>query len=142
MTKRREFSKPVKAEIMKRCEVPTGFQCEECGAIVPTGEIDHTIAEELVIDKSKKLTAADGKFLCWPCHQGPDGKTPKDKAIIAKAKRQEAGHLRIQTPKQPIKSAGFAPPAEKQRSDRSGRIDKGAMAPLPRRNPLTREIIG
>jgi len=125
MSKRREFPKPVKAEIMARCRVTTGWQCEACGLIVQSGEIDHTIAEALIVDKSKKLTASDGKFLCWPCHQGPEGKTPKDKGIIAKAKRQESKHIgsdRTDGPK--IKSAGFA------KSDKSPTIEKRPLAEI------------
>jgi hypothetical protein len=105
MSKRREFSKSDKAEIMARCRVPTGWACEECGLIVQSGEVDHTIAEALVIDKTKKLTAKDGKFLCRPCHQGPEGKTPKDKGIIAKAKRVESKYLGTEREKPKIKSA-------------------------------------
>ena len=99
MTKRREFSRSTKAAIMLRCKTPTGFRCENpsCGAIVQSGEIDHVIAEALIVDKSKKLTAEDGRFLCWECHQGPGGKTPKDKAAIAKAKRCEAAALGIKS---------------------------------------------
>jgi len=111
MTKRREFSRSTKAEIMLRCKTPTGFRCENpsCGAIVQSGEIDHTIAEALIVDKSKKLTAEDGRFLCWECHQGPEGKTPKDKAVIAKAKRQEAAALGIKREStRPLQSRGFA----------------------------------
>ena len=105
--KRREFSKPVRVEIMNRAKRPTGFECEECGTVVASGQIDHTIAEGLVVDKTKKLTAKDGKFMCWPCHQGPEGKTPKDKATIAKAKRNEAKDLGIKN-EPTIESAGFA----------------------------------
>jgi len=124
MTKRREFSRAVKAEIMLRCKTPTGFRCEMCSAVVQSGEIDHTIAEALIVDKSKKLTAKDGKFLCLPCHQGPDGKTPKDKAAIAKAKRCEAQALGIkrETPR-PIQSAPF--PA----SGKTPRIVKTPLKP-------------
>jgi len=96
--KRREFSRAVKAEIMARCHVATGWQCELCRTIVASGEVDHVIAEALCIDKSIKLTAKDGAFLCWPCHQGPDGKTPKDKAAIGKAKRVEAKYLGTKPP--------------------------------------------
>jgi len=126
MTNRREFSKPVKAEIMNRCRVPTGWQCEECRTIVASGEIDHTIAEALILDKSKKLTAKDGRFLCWPCHQGPEGKTPKDKRIIAKAKRQESKHIGSDRPAGNIKSRSFEP-SEKPK------VEKIA---LPPRRPI------
>lgn len=117
MTKRREFSKPVKAEIMRRCKVATGWSCEICGAIVASGEVDHKIAEALILDKSRKLTATDGQFACWPCHQGPEGKTPKDKAAIAKAKRVENRHVGAKSaPARKIENRGFAPKPEKAAS--------------------------
>jgi hypothetical protein len=123
MAKRREFSKPVAREIMKRCERPTGWQCEACGLIVSSGEIDHTIAEALIVDKTKKLTAKEGQFLCWPCHQGPDGKTPKDKAIIAKAVRIEANRLGTATPtKSKIKSA-----PKRERISKPPVVDRGSL---------------
>jgi hypothetical protein len=123
MSRRREFSKPIAREIMKRCERPTGWQCEACGLIVSSGEIDHVIAEALIVDKTKKLTAAEGQFLCWPCHQGPDGKTPKDKAAIAKAVRVEANRLGTATPpKAKIKSA---PKPEK--SHKPAVVDRGSL---------------
>jgi hypothetical protein len=114
MARRREFSKPVAREIMKRCERPTGWQCEDCGLIVSSGEIDHIIAEALIVDKTKKLTASEGQFLCWPCHQGPDGKTPKDKAIIAKAVRVEANRIGTST----------APKASIPRPPKAQRVSK------------------
>ena len=126
--KRREFSKGDKAIIMARCKVPTGWQCEGCGTIVASGEIDHTIAEALVIDKSKKLTAADGRFLCRPCHQGPEGKTPKDKGIIAKAKRVESKHNGATRPAGDLKSRGF---------DHKPKPDK---LPMPPRRQMFEEI--
>ena len=128
MAKRREFSRLVKAEIMKRCERPTGWQCEDCGIIVPNGEVDHTIAEALVVDKSKKLTARDGRFLCWPCHQGPDGKTPKDKAVIAKAKRQEYNRIGGKAaPAKPMQGRQFEPVDKPSKIARGGKIDKSQL---------------
>ena len=56
------------------------------------------------IDKTKKLTAKDGKFLCLPCHSV---KTKTDVRNIAKAKRVEAKHLGATKPKSEIKSRGF-----------------------------------
>jgi hypothetical protein len=134
---RREFSKLLKAEIMNRCKVPTGWQCEECGLIVQSGEIDHTIAEALIVDKTKKLTASDGKFLCVPCHQGPEGKTPKDKGIIAKAKRIEAKHIGADRPAGNIKSAGFAKSDKKPAIEKRPAVDIG-MTTIERRFGVTR----
>jgi hypothetical protein len=113
MSKRREFSKPVKVEILTRCKQPTGFRCEVCGAVVTHGEIDHTDADALQIDKTRKLTAEDGKFMCVPCHKA---KTKIDVAIIAKVKRIEARHLGANRPKGKIASRGF--PKRKERSSK------------------------
>jgi hypothetical protein len=102
---RREFSKPVKVEILTRCKQTTGFRCEVCGAVVTHGQIDHTDADALQIDKTRKLTAEDGKFMCIPCHKA---KTKIDVAMIARAKRIEARHLGADRPKGKIPSRPFA----------------------------------
>jgi hypothetical protein len=102
--KRREFSKPIKVEILTRCKVPTGFRCEACGAVVATGHIDHIDPDALQVDKSEKLTADDGQFLCLPCHSI---KTKDDVKHISKAKRIEAKHLGASKPKGTIKSRVF-----------------------------------
>lgn len=95
---RREFTRKIKAEIVARATNAAGVVCcEGCGLVLgkKSYQIDHTIAEELIIDKSRKLTAADGKLLGQECCHGP--KTGKhDAPVIAQAKRREA------------KSAGFA----------------------------------
>lgn len=112
--RRREFTSQVRAEIVLRATNAQGRTiCEGCGGVLKRGrqfyEIDHVIAEALVTDKSRKLTAKDGQLLGTACcHRGPDGKTAKDVAAIAQAKRREARHLGTQQyRKQPIRSAGF-----------------------------------
>ena len=96
---RREFSHAVRVEIIKRAEARLAYPaCENCG--VPTQlrfQIDHRDPDAMQIDKSRKLTAADGWLLCIPCHAA---KTAKDVADIAKAKRREAAHLGARRPKQ------------------------------------------
>ncbi len=90
---RREFSKAVKLQIIKRA-TPAGTLappwCEECGSMAFKWAIDHIDPDAMQIDKSKPLTAADGQLLCLPCHAE---KTKADVADIAKAKRVEAAHL-------------------------------------------------
>lgn len=93
---RREFTKAQKAEMLRRAMDEKGrVHCERCGLDV-TGkaiEFDHTIPEAMVTDKSRPLTADDGKLLgrnC--CHRAPGGKTAQDVADIARAKRREAAH--------------------------------------------------
>ena len=105
--KRREFSKPVKAEMFRRATVDGTTFCEGCGLALKKWEFDHTIAEALIMDKSKKLTADDGKLLGECCHRGEDGKTNKDVKAIAKAKRIENKRSGATKPKGNIKSVGF-----------------------------------
>jgi hypothetical protein len=114
---RREFTRSQKAQMLKRASDEKGrIFCEGCGLNI-TGkavEFDHTIPEALVIDKTKPLTIDDGKALGRDCcHRAPGGKTAQDVARIAKAKRQEAGHLGIRPT---IKSAGFRKAAPQRRA--------------------------
>ena len=137
MRRRREFDAKTKAEIKYRCKRATGFECEMCHAIVSSGEIDHLIAEELVVDKTKKLTAQDAQFLCDDCHRRV--KTPQDQGIIAKAKRREQNDLGLrQKPAgaNKLQGRGF------QRFEKPRRgVDKSALPPLPRIDPMTRKPI-
>ena len=103
---RREFTKSDKVAMVKRATRSNVVYCEGCGLPTRKWQFDHTISEEFVIDKSKKLTIADGKLLCSgtpaSCH---DRKTAKeDQPAIARAKRIEAIHLGVSTSKSSIKS--------------------------------------
>jgi hypothetical protein len=44
--------------------------------------IQDAIAEALIVDKSRTLTAQDGQLLGACCHRGEDGKTAQDVGII------------------------------------------------------------
>lgn len=93
---RREFPAKVKAEIVHRAMNERGHVvCEGCDLVLGKKpyEIDHTIPDALVLDKSRPLTAADGKLLGKDCCHAP--KTVKDVGVIAKVKRIERGHLGI-----------------------------------------------
>ncbi|MFP5078258.1 hypothetical protein ACLE20_13200 [Rhizobium sp. YIM 134829] len=106
---RREFPKPVYAQIVKRALHPQhGICCEGSGLVLGKKpyHVDHTIPDALQIDKSRKLTAEDGKLLGVECCHRP--KTAKDVAAIAEAKRREEKYLGMKRPVQKIKSAGFA----------------------------------
>lgn len=106
MSNRREFSKSIKIEILKRATKTNDrglrvVYCEGCGLPAKKWQFDHTIADGLQIDKTSRLTASDGKLLCsgdpTRCH---DIKTDKhDKPTIAKAKRNESNHLGIKSAK-------------------------------------------
>lgn len=106
--KRREFPKSVKVEIIKRATRDSVVYCEKCGLPTKRFEIDHTIAEEFVVDKSKRLTAADGRLLCTVCHK--DKTATRDAPAIATARKREAKHLGAAPPAGNIKSPGFTPP--------------------------------
>lgn len=98
MTDRRNFPRNVKAQIIHRAMNSAGRACcEGCGGVLKRGafEIDHIVAEALVIDKSAPLTAKDGQLLGACCHRGENGKTAKDVTAIAKCKRAEFKHLGI-----------------------------------------------
>jgi hypothetical protein len=95
MTMRREFPRSVREEIVRRAKNSDGIICcEGCSLVLGAKryEIDHVIAEALVVDKSKPLTAKDGQLLGACCHRGEDGKTAQDVTAIAKAKRRGAKH--------------------------------------------------
>lgn len=105
---RREFTPMVYAEIVRRAMDGNGqLWCEGCGGFIKAKRyhVDHTIADGLILDKKRKLTAADGKLLGIECCHAP--KTAEDVKIIAKAKRVEAAHLGITVPAGKIRSAGF-----------------------------------
>ena len=121
---RREFSNRVRLEIVHRAMNAIGqVVCEGCGLILAAKrfEIDHTIPEAMVTDKSAALTAADGKLLGAACCHA--GKTVKDVGAIAKAKRIEAKRLGIRKP------TSFRKPPPGMRYDwRSGRYVKEARS--------------
>ncbi len=95
---RREFSRSVKFEIIRRATRDGRIYCEGCHCDV-TGkkiEIDHVLAEALVMDKSTPLTAKDGQLLGVKCcHRGGENKTKADVQRIRKADRQTFGRLGI-----------------------------------------------
>lgn len=106
MARRREFPKDVYAQIVHRAMLPSGeIACEGCGLILGRKiyHVDHTIPDALFLDKTRRLTADDGKLLGAECCHAP--KTKVDVANIAQAKRREAKYLGMkQRPKQKIPS--------------------------------------
>jgi hypothetical protein len=106
---RREFSKAVKIEIIKRA-TPAGTRappwCEKCSAMAARFEIHHLVMDALEIDKKRKLVAADGQLLCKPCH---DEITKAQTPVLNKAKRREAKHLGVKDKKPQIPRRPPAP---------------------------------
>lgn len=105
--KRREFSRKVKAEIVLRATVEGVVCCEGCGLILGKKpyDIDHTVAEELVIDKSKPLTASDGKLLGKVCCHIP--KTADDIRMVRKSDRQRDRDSGVIAPSHKLRGAPF-----------------------------------
>jgi 5-methylcytosine-specific restriction endonuclease McrA len=125
MTKRREFSKPIVVEIIRRATVGMQVRCEGCGVACRTWQVDHIVAEALVIDKSKKLTAADGQLLCAECHKAKTGTA--DVPAIARAVRREAKHTGASRP------AGNIPSPPKPAPKRPAREPVQGVTNLARR---------
>jgi hypothetical protein len=117
---RREFSKPVYTQIIKRAFHPKhGFICEGCGLVLgkKAWHVDHTIPDGLHVDKSAPLTADDGKLLGVECCHAP--KTKTDVRAIAKAKRNERNHLGMKK-----KSRGFHKPDNTKFNWSTGRYER------------------
>lgn len=117
---RKEFLRSVKVACIKRATNGGQVICEQCGSLAKKFAIDHINADGL----TGEPTLANAQLLCDPCHAE---KTKADVAAIAKAKRREAAHVGAKpTPKQQIKSPGFA------KKERTPIADK--LAHLPRRS--------
>lgn len=116
---RREFSSMVYAEIVRRAVRSDGkIICEGCGGVVKAKKyhVDHTVADALLLDKKRKLTAADGRLLGIDCCHAP--KTKTDVAVIAEAKRREAKHLGIKQPTGKLRGQPFPSTGKEKRAPR------------------------
>ena len=92
---RREFTRSVRLEIIKRATDANGVpRCEICHGVANGGEVHHDDQDAMQTDKSRKLTAKDGRFLCKPCHKEI---TKAQAPVLAKAKRREARHTGAKT---------------------------------------------
>lgn len=79
MSKRMEFSRKIKAQIIARAN----GKCEKCSAILKTGEgeVDHILPCAL----GGEATVANGRLLCRVCHVE---KTADDIRRVRKSDRQ------------------------------------------------------
>jgi hypothetical protein len=114
---RREFTKAVYAQIVKRAMLKSGeIACEGCGLILGRKKfhVDHTVPDALQIDKSRKLTAEDGKLLGVECcHKA---KTVIDQGVIAKAKRVEESYLGMRSPAKKLRGTAFPKAARPEKT--------------------------
>lgn len=114
---RREFTKAVYAQIVKRALHPKhGICCEGCGLVLGAKpyHVDHTIPDALQVDKSRKLTADDGKLLGVECCHKP--KTVEDVGVIAKAKRVEETYLGMRAPSKKLRGPAFPKAARAEKT--------------------------
>ncbi len=127
---RREFPRPVRVQVIKRCSRDGVVYCEGCSLPAKKWQIDHIRADGLLGEPTLK----NAQLLCQVCF---GVKNPQDTKAVAKAKRREAASLGAKAaPKAPIRSAGFAP---SQRSvDRAKRETKLPMP--PRRSLYAKDI--
>lgn len=115
MARRCEFSRTVRAEIIKRAMHNGIPKCEHvysngarCGSIKGL-EVNHKAMDAMRSDDDKrkrKLTADDGELLCSAHHRE---ETKRQQADLAKARAQEAAHIGAKPPPaKPMVSRGFA----------------------------------
>lgn len=116
MTKRREFPRKIRAQIIARA----AGHCEHCKATLKQGEgeVDHILPCAL----GGEPTVANGRLLCRVCHAE---KTADDIRRTRKADRQRDKATRAVRPAGKLKGAGF-PKTEKA----AARLPK---PPLPHR---------
>lgn len=115
MANRQRFSRAVQREIARRAVNAIGIPaCELCGATGVPLQLHHKDmdAMQTAEKKKRKLTAADGLFVCSPCH---DPITAEQKAVLAKVEAVEARHWLPRKPSA-FPSRPFSVPAPKDRS--------------------------
>ncbi len=107
---RREFSKPVKRDALKRANKKC--EGENCGALFGVKfHFDHDIADGL----GGEPTLENCKVLCHPCHAEKTAK--HDIPLIAKTKRIQDKHNGIRKPSR-LQSAGFQKAAPQRSASR------------------------
>ena len=108
---RREFTKAIKIQVIKRATQHGNIICEKCGGLAKRFQIDHVIADA----HGGKAVIDNAMLICEACYTV---KNPIDTTIAAKIKRQEAKHLGAKSSSQhKIPSRPKAPKPERQRKD-------------------------
>lgn len=126
MANRQNFSRAVKREIARRAVNAIGVpMCEHCFAVGVPLELHHKAMDAMQTPEKKRrrLTAADGEFLCRQCHRF---ETARQRVALAHVERVEANHW---LPRPPSKM--------RSRNDlRSGPKDRPAMTKVCQRRPM------
>ena len=123
---RKEFSKAIKVQAIKRATRDGAVYCEMCGALAKTWEIDHANPDGL----TGQPTLENAVIACRPCHAE---KTKQDVGQIAKAKRREAKALGVRKAAT-LKGPAFAPAPEQRKAS------KPLAKELPPRRAMFQEI--
>ena len=93
--RRREFSIAVQVEIKKRATRDGVRYCEKCGDQAMRGDVHHKRQDAMEVDKSSRLTADDGLYLCVPCHKVESKFQSAELALVL---AQEAYHFGARKP--------------------------------------------
>lgn len=128
---RRNFSRPVRVEIVKRATRDSQVYCEheDCGLPCKKFELHHLKMDALEVDKSRKLTAADGALFCIPCH---DRESKAQAPILAKALAREAAHLGART-RRVVKIKSAPMPVSERTAKRQPKPAVQGMSAIARR---------
>lgn len=98
-------------------------KCELCGIVLKKGEGQgHHIKERAAGGDNSPENCL---WICGPCHKPLTKKFTKGWRKAARVRDKHTGAIHTD---HPMQSAGF------QKTDRSPRIDKSALPPLPRRS--------
>lgn len=122
MTKRREFPRSVKVEVVKRATKDNAVYCEKCGALAKRWQIDHVIADA----HGGEPVLSNAELICESCYSV---KNPKDTTIAAKLKRIEAKALGV-------RKAATMKTAKREKAPPQRR----ASAPLEKPQPPRRNL--
>jgi 5-methylcytosine-specific restriction protein A len=110
MTKRREFPRSVRVEVIKRSTRGGIVYCEACGCPARKFQIDHRIADA----HGGEPVLENAELICDACYKI---KNPTDTTIAAKLKRIESKHIGATKPK------GFA------KIEKPPRVEKPKLPP-------------
>lgn len=99
---RREFTKSIKVQVVRRATRGTVVYCESCNMPAKKFQIDHRIADAI----GGKPVIENAELICEACYTV---KNPEDTRKAAKTKRMEARNIGIKSVAlRPIQSPGFA----------------------------------
>ena len=121
MSKRREFPRSVKVEVVKRATKDNAVYCEKCALPAKRWQIDHVIADA----HGGEPVLSNAELICESCFSV---KNPKDTTIAAKLKRIEAKALGVRKTAT-MKTSRREPTPPQARATKP--LDKTTLPPKP-----------